>query len=169
MQWSHFSPAKIYPISSRERIGCLLGQTFSVSLTNKPTISDVHPNTRRQNATTTEPTTMNGLRRPHFDLDRSAMTPIKGWIISPDNGPAIHTNEVLDFVRPSCRRYGVQSDQRPKDNASVSSQNIDTQLNQGKVLTGHLCTPSKSIKRIGAQSATNSLYRDRTRSFVGFN
>lgn len=55
---------------------------------------------------------MNGLRRPHFDRDRSAITPIKGWIINPDKGPAIHTNEVLDLVNPSCRRYGVQSSQK---------------------------------------------------------
>ena len=27
---------------------------------------------------------------------------------SPDSGPAIQTSEMRDFVRPSCRRYGVQ-------------------------------------------------------------
>lgn len=30
-------------------------------------------------------------------------------MINPDKGPAIHTSEVRDFVRPSWSRYGVQS------------------------------------------------------------
>lgn len=83
-------------MSSNKRI-----YTFSGSLTNNPTISEVHPRTSRQKATTNDPKTIKGLRRPHFDRDRSAITPIRGWMINPDNGPAIHTKEVLDFVKPS--------------------------------------------------------------------
>jgi hypothetical protein len=65
------------------------------------TISAVQPSTIKQKATTNEPKIINGRRRPHFDRDRSAITPIKGWIINPDKGPAIQTNETLDFVKPS--------------------------------------------------------------------
>lgn len=75
--------------------------TFSGSFSNMATISVVHPSTIRQKATTNDPKIINGLRRPHFDRDRSAITPINGWIIKPDKGPAIQTNETFDFVNPS--------------------------------------------------------------------
>jgi hypothetical protein len=55
---------------------------------------------------------MNGLRLPYFDVERSAITPTIGCIIMPDMGPAIQTRDVRDFVRPSWRRYGVQSVER---------------------------------------------------------
>lgn len=93
-----------HPVSSRhpsKQHNLRPVHTFSGSLTNLPTISAVHPRIIRQKATTKEPNIMNGRRRPHLDRDRSAMTPIRGWMINPDNGPAIHTNEVLDFVKPS--------------------------------------------------------------------
>lgn len=53
---------------------------------------------------------MNGLRLPYLDLELSASTPMTGPITSPDNGPAIHTSDVLLLVRPNCKRYGVQSE-----------------------------------------------------------
>jgi hypothetical protein len=92
---------------------------------------------------------MKGLRRPHFDRDRSAITPIRGWMINPDRGPAIHTNEVLDLVKPSCRRYGVQSnpDNRVSDKYPQSKGSISTR----EVLTGHLSTPSKPTPSIKCQ------------------
>lgn len=74
-----------------------------------PTISAVQPRTIKQKATTIEPKIINGLRRPHFDRDRSAITPIRGWMINPDSGPAIQTKETFDFVNPSWSKYGVQS------------------------------------------------------------
>lgn len=83
--------------------------TFSASFTNMLTISVVQPSTNKHPATIIEPAIMNGLRRPHFDRDRSAMTPISGCMISPDRGPAIQTSDVRDLVRPSWSRYGVQS------------------------------------------------------------
>lgn len=95
---------------------------------------------------------MKGLRRPHFDRDRSAITPIRGWIINPDRGPAIHTNEVLDLVKPSCRRYGVQSnpDNRVSDNYPQSKGSISYR----EVLTGHLSTPSKPNPNIKESAKT---------------
>lgn len=88
---------------------CAEGHTFSTSCTNIPTSSEVHPSTSRQIATIMEPPIMNGRRLPHFERERSAMIPTIGCIIRPDSGPAIHTNDVRDFVKPSWRRYGVQS------------------------------------------------------------
>lgn len=61
-------------------------------------------------ATTIPPPIINGLRLPYFDLELSASTPMTGPITSPDSGPAIHTSDVLLLVRPSCKRYGVQSE-----------------------------------------------------------
>lgn len=83
--------------------------TVSSSEMNIATSSDAQPKTNKHSPTTNEPTIMNGRRRPHFDVDRSVIIPTRGCIINPDNGPAIHTSEVFDFVRPSWRRYGVQS------------------------------------------------------------
>ena len=68
---------------------------------NKLATSDAHPSTNRQAPTITAPTTMNGLRRPHLDFDLSENTPTTGCIMRPDNGPAIHTNDVRLFVKPS--------------------------------------------------------------------
>lgn len=78
--------------------------TFSESCTNHPTTSDVQPNNNKQDATISAPPSINGLLRPHLDRDRSAITPMRGWIMRPDNGPAIQTRDVRDFVRPSWRR-----------------------------------------------------------------
>lgn len=90
--------------------------TFSASSTKSPTISDVQPKTNKHPVTTIDPKSINGLRLPHLDRDRSAITPMSGWIMRPDNGPAIHTSDVRDLVKPSCRRYGVQSvHRRTKD------------------------------------------------------
>lgn len=114
--------------------------TFSGSFTKTLTISDVHPRTNRQRATTKDPKTMKGLRRPHFDRDRSAMTPMRGWMISPDSGPAIHTRDVLDFVRPSCRRYGVQS----VPELNVISKHFFYGRSRMADLTSHLSAPGKS-------------------------
>jgi hypothetical protein len=75
---------------------------------NNATISLVKPSARRQMATIIAPTTMKGLRRPHFDLDSSARVPTIGWTSRPDNGPAIHTSEVLLLLRPRLSKYGVQ-------------------------------------------------------------
>lgn len=89
-----------------------------------PTISDVQPNRIKHRATTNDPNIMNGRRRPYFDRDRSAITPINGWIIRPDRGPAIHTNDVRDFVRPSCSRYGVQSRPVSEETARIDGSNV---------------------------------------------
>lgn len=35
-----------------------------------------------------------------------------GWTRSPESGPASQMRDVLDFVRPRLRRYGVQSGER---------------------------------------------------------
>lgn len=83
--------------------------TEPASVTNIPTISDVHPSTIKHIPTINDPPIMNGLLLPHFDLELSASTPTTGCMISPERGPAIHTKEVLLFVRPNWRRYGVQS------------------------------------------------------------
>lgn len=122
--------------------------TFSGSFTKVSTISDVHPSTIRQKATTRDPKTMNGLRRPHFDRDRSAITPIRGWIINPDKGPAIQTNEVLDLVNPSCRRYGVQSNQEYLALASNSSNMGDWFKG---ALTSHLRAPCEPVSHRSCQ------------------
>ncbi|KAI4190907.1 MAG: hypothetical protein L6R41_000508 [Letrouitia leprolyta] len=50
------------------------------------------------------PPIMKGLRLPYFDLELSASTPTTGPITSPDNGPAIHTKEVLLFLKRMLRR-----------------------------------------------------------------
>lgn len=86
--------------------------TVASSLIKRPTSSAVQPSVRRQATTTTEPPIMKGLRLPHFDLDRSAITPTIGWTIRPESGPAIHTRDVRLLLRPSWRRYGVQSSGR---------------------------------------------------------
>ncbi len=57
----------------------------------------------------TEPMAMMGRLLPHFDVDWSATTPIIGWTIKPDTGPATQTSDVCPFDRPRDRRYGVQS------------------------------------------------------------
>lgn len=71
-------------------------------------MSSVNPRSRRNMADMMAPVIMNGLRRPHLEVDLSATVPTIGCTISPDNGPAIHTREVLLLVRPRERRYGVQ-------------------------------------------------------------
>jgi hypothetical protein len=82
----------------------------AVSLPNTtPTISLVNPNVSRDNATMRAPPMMKGRRRPHFDVHESDMAPTMGCVKSPERGPAIQTRDVLDFVRPRFRRYGVQS------------------------------------------------------------
>ena len=78
--------------------------TASSSATNFSTISFVQPRQSRHAITRKEPPIMNGLRRPHLLFESSEMTPTSGCMIKPDNGPAIHTAEVCDLVRPSCRR-----------------------------------------------------------------
>ena len=83
--------------------------TKSVSSINIPTISPVHPSTNKPKPTIMVPPIMKGLRRPHLDLELSASTPTTGCIISPESGPAIHTSDVWALLRPSWRRYGVQS------------------------------------------------------------
>lgn len=75
--------------------------TVSGSDTKIPTISEVQPNTIKQSPTINEPPIMNGLLLPHLDLELSARTPTTGCIIRPDNGPAIHTRDVLLLVNPS--------------------------------------------------------------------
>ena len=74
-----------------------------------PTISLVEPKTNKARATTTVPTRMKGLLRPHLEVLSSAMTPTTGWTMRPDRGPAIQTADVLLLVRPRLSRYGVQS------------------------------------------------------------
>lgn len=91
---------------------------------------------------------MNGLRRPHFDRERSAITPIRGWIIKPDKGPAIQTNEVFDFVNPSCRRYGVQSNQ---DEQALASNSIQHKRRFNRIPTGHLRAPCKPVLQRNCQ------------------
>ena len=86
-----------------------IDNTFSASLTKTPTISVVHPSTNKHTVTINDPPIINGLRLPHLDRDLSAMTPMRGCITSPERGPAIQTSDVRDLVRPSWRRYGVQS------------------------------------------------------------
>ena len=69
------------------------------------------------------PSIIYGRRRPNLDLELSAMTPkchisecneqdrllspINGCTTRPEIGPAMNTTATSDFVRPSCRRYGV--------------------------------------------------------------
>lgn len=77
--------------------------------TKEETISLVKPNVTRLQATMTEQMAMMGRRLPHFDVDSSATTPIIGWTIKPDKGPATQTSDVWPLVSPSDRRYGVQS------------------------------------------------------------
>lgn len=72
--------------------------------TKNSTISFVKPNVRRQKADSIEPSTMKGLRRPHFDVDSSANAPTMGCTMRPESGPAIQTKDVLLFVRPRERR-----------------------------------------------------------------
>ncbi len=60
----------------------------------------------------TDPTAIMGRLLPHFEVDSSAMTPIIGWTINPDSGPATQTSDVCDLDSPRERRYGVQSAHR---------------------------------------------------------
>jgi hypothetical protein len=76
---------------------------------NDSTISFVNPRVRRHNATMSEPRRIMGRLLPHFEVDSSAMTPMMGWTIKPDMGPATQTRDVWPLVRPSESRYGVQS------------------------------------------------------------
>jgi len=73
---------------------------LSSSDTKQSTISRVKPSTNMKKAESKAPNTMYGLRRPHFDLDSSAIAPTMGWTMRPDKGPAIHTRDVFDLVRP---------------------------------------------------------------------
>jgi hypothetical protein len=68
------------------------------------TTSFVQPSNIRNIATNIVPKNMKGLRRPQREVERSATTPTMGCIIRPESGPATHTREILDFVRPSSRR-----------------------------------------------------------------
>jgi hypothetical protein len=70
----------------------------------KPTISFVNPRASRLQTTTSVAAMMMGLLRPHFDFDWSDITPITGWTIRPDRGPAIHTTDVCPLVKPRERR-----------------------------------------------------------------
>lgn len=81
---------------------------ITVSEMNMATISRVQPRIKRQMPTKIVPPIMIGLLRPYLEVLLSASTPTIGCMINPDNGPAIHTSESLLFVKPSCRRYGVQ-------------------------------------------------------------
>ena len=78
----------------------------------KPTTSSVHPSSSNATLTVTEPQTINGLRRPHFDVDLSVIAPTTGTIIKPERGPAIQTSDVFDFESPRRSKYGVQSGSR---------------------------------------------------------
>ncbi|KAK5628093.1 hypothetical protein RRF57_003808 [Xylaria bambusicola] len=71
-------------------------------------MSSVKPKSSRNSADIMAPVRMKGRRRPNLDVDLSAMVPTIGCTTSPDNGPAIHTSDVLLFVNPRERRYGVQ-------------------------------------------------------------
>lgn len=71
-------------------------------------MSSVNPRSNRSKADMMAPVKIKGLRRPHFEVDLSATVPTIGCTISPDKGPAIHTRDVLLFVKPRERRYGVQ-------------------------------------------------------------
>lgn len=80
---------------------------FVSSETKMPTISRVHPRSTKQIPVRNAPRSIIGLLLPYRDVERSAMAPTTGCMISPDKGPAIHTKLVFDFVRPNCSRYGV--------------------------------------------------------------
>jgi hypothetical protein len=82
--------------------------TVSLSLANTWTISLVHPSVSKHALTAIVPHTINGRLRPYRAFERSDITPTIGCMIRPDNGPAIQTSEILLFVKPSARRYGVQ-------------------------------------------------------------
>lgn len=116
------------------------------SVTKLPTTSFVHPSTIKQRPTTSDPATMKGLRLPHFDLELSASTPTTGCMISPDRGPAIHTRDVRLLVRPSWRRYGVQSVNwlriRPNEFFLYSEEG----------LTCHLDTPGEPADIVSSRS-----------------
>jgi hypothetical protein len=47
------------------------------------------------------------LRRPHLNLHRSDIIPTSGCTMTPEHGPAIHTNESVDFGSPRDNRYGL--------------------------------------------------------------
>ena len=111
-----------------------------------PTISAVHPSTNKAKPTIMVPPIMNGLRRPHFDLELSASTPMTGCIMSPDNGPAIHTRDVWALLRPSWRRYGVPS-------ASNMLAPLCRTFGESKCHTCHLYAPGKPAGRFMRKSS----------------
>ena len=86
------------------RVEYRYGHTEASSDMNKPTTSDVHPSSSKPAPTRTEPPIMKGRLLPYLDVERSAMAPTTGCMMRPDSGPAIHTREVLDLVRPNWRR-----------------------------------------------------------------
>ena len=65
-------------------------------------------------------------------------------MIKPDNGPAIHTSEVRVLVRPSCRRYGVQSCSFYQQSQIDELARCDGRHG----LTCHLDGPGKSVKAL---------------------
>ena len=72
-------------------------------------ISVAHPKMHKNTAAKIELASMYGLLRPHRDFEASDTAPTMGCTIRPDNGGAIHTNEVWLLARPSCSRRGVKS------------------------------------------------------------
>jgi hypothetical protein len=116
-----------------------------------PTISFAHAIIIRQAATMSDPTTINGLRLPYFDFDLSAITPTIGCMMSPDRGPAIHTRDVRLFVRPSARRYGVQS-------IKLYQQRLQL-LSRYASLTGHLNSPSEPVPLISLRCCPTKTVR----------
>lgn len=53
---------------------------------------------------------MNGLRLPNLDVERSARAPVTGCISRDDKGPAIQIKDVRALVKPRLSKYGVQYD-----------------------------------------------------------
>lgn len=93
--------------TARTIVGYLAFSSLSpppIQASTMPTISLVKPSTSRLTATMAVPATMKGLLLPHLDVFPSAMTPMMGWTIRPESGPAIQTRDVLLFVRPRLRR-----------------------------------------------------------------
>lgn len=73
----------------------------------RPTASGAHANVKRQRLIIAVPAAMKGLLRPHFDVQRSAVSPTSGWTIKPVIAPDIDTRASRDFGSPSSRRNGV--------------------------------------------------------------
>lgn len=104
-----------------------------------------------------DPTTMNGLRRPYFDRERSARTPTTGATKMPESGPASQTSDVLDLVSPRARRYGVQSVECASANIFVSDLGGFPPHRARR--TRHFNPPSETICTISTSPANHPLLR----------